>query len=76
MSKQLKYRIVELKEKQKLTFRSIATFCQVTERQVLNWSNIEIEDNISISADKLRMLAKLFHLSMEEMYTQGELITA
>jgi len=76
MSKQLKYRIVELKEKQKLTYRSIATFCQVTERQVLNWSNIEIEDNISISADKLRMLAKLFHISMEEMYTQGELITA
>ena len=76
MSKQLKYRLVELKERNKLTYRSIATFCHVTERQVVNWSNIEIGDPASISGDKLWMLSKLFSCSMESMYNQPDLITA
>jgi transcriptional regulator with XRE-family HTH domain len=76
MSKQLKYRLVEFKEMNKLTYKAIATFCQVTERQVVTWAQIEKNAPASISADKLRMLSELFSCSMEAMYNKEELVPA
>jgi hypothetical protein len=76
MNKQLKYRILEFKELNQLTFRSIATFCQVTERQVVNWSQIEIDSHTSIAGDSLRLLSQMFSCPMEELHTKEDLITA
>jgi len=75
MSKLLKYKILEYKKLHGLTFKAIATKCQVTERQVITWSNMPIDNSGSIPGDKIKILANLFDVSMEEMHTDYELIT-
>lgn len=62
-----------MKEKN-LSAMDVATKCQVHVQSVYNWGNIEINDDSSIPADKLRLMAKLFDKSMEQMYNH-ELIT-
>jgi hypothetical protein len=76
MSKQLKYKILDLKKDHALTFIKLATICQVTERQIINWCNIPTDHYSSIPSDKLRLLSEYFNISMEEMYTESDLITA
>jgi hypothetical protein len=76
MSKLLKYKILEFKKLHKLTFKVIATKCQVTERNVMNWATMPVSSAGSIPSDKLKILADLFDVSMEEMYSNPDLITA
>lgn len=73
MSKHLKFRILELKKLHGVTFLSIATKCQVTERQVLNWANIPMNAGSSIPSDKLILLAEFFGVELMEMYTVKEI---
>lgn len=74
MSKKLKYKIIALMKEKNLSAMDVATKCQVHVQSVYNWGNIEINDDSSIPADKLRLMAMLFDKSMEQMYNY-ELIT-
>jgi transcriptional regulator with XRE-family HTH domain len=76
MSKKLKYKIIALMKEKNFSAMDVATKCQVHVQSVYNWGNIEINDDSSIPADKLRVMANIFKVSMEDMYTTKELITA
>ena len=76
MSKILKYRILDLKKKNGDTIKSLATKCQVTEMGMRLWIYMSYSNTGSIPSDKLKIIADHYGISMEEMYTQGELITA
>jgi len=76
MSNILKYRLLELKKNNKDTIRNLATKCQVTEMGMRKWIFMPINHQGSIPSDKLKILADHFGLTMEELYTESELITA
>lgn len=75
MSNKLKYRILVLMQDKKINAMDLASKCQVHVQSVYNWSKIDQNDDYSIPADKLRIMASVFGVQMEEMYSQ-ELITA
>lgn len=75
MSNKLKYRILVLMQDKKINAMELASKCQVHVQSVYNWSKIDQNDDYSIPADKLRIMANVFGVQMEEMYSQ-ELITA
>lgn len=75
MISMLKYRILDLMDQQKINAMDLATKCQVHVQSIYNWIKIDQNDDYSIPADKLRIMANVFGVQMEEMYTQ-ELITA
>ncbi len=75
MSSILKYRILVLMRDKKINAMELASKCQVHVQSVYNWSKIDQKDDYSIPADKLRIMANVFGVQMEEMYSQ-ELITA
>jgi hypothetical protein len=76
MSSKLKYRILVLMQDNKINPMELATKCQVHVQSVYNWSKIDQNNVYSIPADKLRIMANVFSVSMEEMYTDQESITA
>jgi hypothetical protein len=76
MSNILKYRILELKKKNGDTIKSLATKCQVTEMGMRLWMYMPISNTGSIPSDKLKIIADHYGISMNEMYTQPDLITA
>ena len=76
MSNILKYRILELKNKNGDTIKSLATKCQVTEMGMRLWMYMPISHLGSIPSDKLKIIADHYGISMNEMYTQPDLITA
>ena len=71
----LKYRILILMQDKKINAMELASKCQVHVQSVYNWSKIDQNEDYSIPADKLRIMANVFGVQMEEMYTQ-EFITA
>ena len=75
MSSMLKYRILILMQDKKINAMELASKCQVHVQSVYNWSKIDQNEDYSIPADKLRIMANVFGVQMEEMYTQ-EFITA
>lgn len=74
MSKLMKYKILELKKDKGVTFIKLATICQVTERQMINWCKIEEDSFTSIPSDKLRLLSNFFGCTMEQLFT-NKLVT-
>jgi transcriptional regulator with XRE-family HTH domain len=66
----LKYRLKQLREHSKKTFRELATKCQVTEMTYRNWENYTIDADASIPSDKLLILADQYDCQMEDLYTK------
>lgn len=75
MSKSFKYKILALMKEQNISHMQLATKCQVHVQSVYKWSKIEQKDEHSIPADKLRIMAGVFGVQMDDLYNQ-ELITA
>lgn len=71
-----KYRILELMKKHKVSAMKLATKCQVHVGSVYHWGNITIDSHFSMPADQLKKMAKIFEISMDEMYTESKLVTA
>jgi DNA-binding XRE family transcriptional regulator len=71
----LKYRIKGLRKEKGIRVVTLATKCQVTEKTIREWEIISKNEGKSIPSDMLLIIAKCFDLSMEEMYTENELIT-
>lgn len=71
-----KYRILELMKDNGLSAMELATKCQVHIQSVYYWGNISIDSHFSMPADQLKKMAKIFEISMDEMYTESKLVTA
>ena len=76
MSNLVKYKILPLMKQNKISAMELATKCQVHIQSVYHWSKIPLESNLSMPADQLKKMADIFNISMEEMYTESDLITA
>lgn len=75
MSYILKYRIKQLRKEKCIRVVTLATKCQVTEKTIRDWEMISKNDGKSIPSDMLMIISKCLDMSMEEMYTENELIT-
>ena len=69
MSKQFKYRIKELKKLTGIQHQFIVGKTGIDRQSLYLYMNIEIDSKSSIPSDKLRLIADVYGLSMEEMYT-------
>ena len=76
MSNILKYRLLELKNNNGDTIKTLATKCQVTEMGMRKWLFMPQSHGGSIPSDKLKILADHYGLRMEELYSHTEFITA
>lgn len=70
MSKQLKYRLRELRLFQNKTCLFMATKCQVTEATYRLWELYPIKDKRMVPSDHLRTLCKELGISMEEVFNE------
>jgi transcriptional regulator with XRE-family HTH domain len=66
---ELKFKIKELAEKRGIPYSKLARLTDCHLQSISNYANIKIDDERSIPSDKLRVLAKAFNTTMEEMYT-------
>jgi len=72
MSKLLKYKILQLKNEKGISMMDIATKCQVNLKTAYNWANIEKNSEQKMPADELKILAELFGVTMEDMFTEDK----
>jgi len=76
MSNNLKYSLLQLMRDKNMNAMLLATKCQVHVQTVYNWAKITKDSELSMPADKMKKLADIFEISMEDMYTKEDLITA
>jgi transposase len=75
MSNNLKYNLLQLMRDKNMNAMQLATKCQVHVQTVYNWAKITKDSDLSMPADKMKKLASIFQISMEEMYNE-DLVTA
>ena len=73
MSKNLKYRIKEFKNKHSLTYEEIGDACRRDRNTVRLWCSIEQGSITSVPSDSIRIMAQLFGCTMEELHTESTL---
>lgn len=71
MDNKLKYRLSELMKAQNISAMLLATKCQIHVQSIYNYAEVTINDRRSIPADKLKIMAEIFGVTMEEMYSES-----
>jgi DNA-binding XRE family transcriptional regulator len=71
-----KYRLLELMKTNSINAMEMATKCQVHIQTVYHWSKIPYDSHLSMPADAMKKVADIFNVSMEDIYTKSDLITA
>ena len=70
MSNNLKYSLLQLMRDKNMNAMHVATKCQVHVQTVYNWAKITKDSELSMPADKMKILAEIFGVSMNEMYNE------
>jgi len=69
MDKSYKYKLLQLIESGKISIKDIQTKCHVSNRTVYYWVNLKEDDQPSIPSDKLKIIAEMAQMSMDDLYT-------